>query len=228
MGISLSGALKLLVDPRQLSRFYALKDEREARRGIWVALIGLLLIQMCLFPVGVYTHLILDGVQDTDLIVPTLVADPTVFPVWAGDFLIVAIAAAAMSSLDSVLLVAASTLSRNIVEPFRPTRHPVNWTRGFVVLFAVVAALLALRPPGDIVEITIFSGSLYAVCFLPAVLFGLHSKLGRASDVLVSMCAGVVVLVMWFLSDYRTQLHEVFPGLIAAFLVFLILARRRA
>ena len=33
---------------------------------------------------------------------------------------------------------------------------------------SLVAAALALNPPGDIVEITIFSGSLYAVCFFPA------------------------------------------------------------
>jgi SSS family transporter len=221
MGISLSGALKLLVDPRQLSRFYALKDEHEAKKGIWVALIGLLIVQACLFPVGIYAHLILSGVTDTDLIVPTLVADASIFPIWAGDFLIVAIVAAAMSSMDSVLLVAASTFYKNLVENVRPTTNPVGWTRGAVVGFAVVAAGLALNPPADIVEITIFSGSLYAVCFLPAVLFGLHSDRGGARSVLASMGAGVSVLFLWFLLDLRGVLHEVFPALLASVSAFL-------
>ena len=69
LGIALAGSLKLLVDPRQLSRFYALKDEAGVRRGLWVALAGIVVIQLCLFPVGLYAHLILDGVTDTDLIV---------------------------------------------------------------------------------------------------------------------------------------------------------------
>jgi Na+(H+)/acetate symporter ActP len=36
--------------------------------------------------------------------------------------------------------------------------------------------LLALNPWGDIVEITAFSGSLYAACFLPSLVIGLFWK----------------------------------------------------
>ncbi|NKC01348.1 MAG: hypothetical protein GKR90_23015 [Pseudomonadales bacterium] len=225
VGISLSGALKLIVDPRQLSRFYALKDDREVKRGIWVAIIGLTIVQFCIFPVGVYSHLILDGVTDTDLIVPTLVADPNVFPLWAGDFLIVAIVAAGMSSIDSVLLVAASTLFKNMVVPFVELQSEVRWTRVAVVGFAVFAALLALNPPGDIVEITIFSGSLYAACFLPAVVLGLHWHKGTARAVMASMAGGVATLVIWLASGLRENLHEVFPALIVSIVLFVLIAK---
>ena len=151
LGVSLSGSLKLLADPRQLSRFYALRNEAEVRRGKWIATIGLAIVLGCLFPVGMYAHLILTEVTDTDLIVPSLVNDASVFPLWATDFLIVSILAAAMSSMDSVLLVAASTLYKNIVAPFSASSRELLWTRTAVIGFSVVAALLALNPPGDIV-----------------------------------------------------------------------------
>ena len=109
LGISLSGSLKLIVDPRQTSRFFALKDDAALRSGMWVAIVGLTIVQLCLYPIGIYAHLLIDGVSDTDLIVPTPVNNAAIFPIWAGDFLFVAIVAAAMSSMDSVLLVAAST-----------------------------------------------------------------------------------------------------------------------
>ena len=84
LGIALSGSLKLLVDPRQISRFYALKDERSVNVGMWVALTGIVLIMFCLFPVGLYAHFLLDGVTETDMIVPMLVNDRSVFPCgWA-------------------------------------------------------------------------------------------------------------------------------------------------
>ena len=70
IGIALSGALKLLVDPRQVSRFYALRDERAVKQGMWVAVAGLAIVQFCIFPVGLYAHLLMDGVTDTDVIVP--------------------------------------------------------------------------------------------------------------------------------------------------------------
>ena len=225
LGVSLSGSLKLLTDPRQLSRFYALKDEAEVRRGKWIATLGLAIILSCLFPVGIYAHLILSEVTDTDLIVPTLVNDPSVFPLWATDFLIVSILAAAMSSMDSVLLVAASTLYKNVVAPFKKASRELLWTRTAVIGFSVVAALLALNPPGDIVEITIFSGSLYAVCFFPAVVFGLYWKKGSARAVLWSMAVGVSTLISWLATDLREGLHEVFPALLLSTLTYYALSK---
>jgi len=224
IGLSLSGALKLIVDPRQLSRFYALKDDEEAKRGIWIAMIGLLLVQLSIFPIGLYSHFLLEDVTDTDLIVPTLLNAPEIFPIWAADFLTVAIVAAAMSSMDSVLLVAASTSFKNLIRPLHPTKAELGWTRSLVMIIAVLAAALALNPPGDIVEITIFSGSLYAVCFLPAVVLGLHWQRGNSRAVMWSMTLGTLVLIIWMLSGLRGQLHEVFPALMVSVSVYVAIS----
>jgi SSS family transporter len=222
LGVAFAGSLKLLVDPRQVSRFYALKDARSVRTGIWVAVGGIFVIQMSLFPIGMYATLLLDQVSDTDLIVPVLVNDTTVFPRAVGDFLILAIVAAAMSSLDSVLLVAASVLTRDVLAARRmiPAAQQIRWTRAGVVAFAIVAALIALRPPGDIVEITIFSGSLYAACFLPPLLLGLHWRRGNAAGALGCMMVGVVTLVVWRGLGYSAEIHEVFPALTASLVTY--------
>ena len=235
LGIALSGSLKLIVDPRQTSRFFGLRDEKALRSGMWVAIAGLTVVQLCLYPIGVYAHLLLDGVADTDLIVPTLVNDPSVFPLWAGDFLFVAIVAAAMSSMDSVLLVAASTGFRNLFLPFTGSQtmvasHQLGWTRFLVVFLAALSAFFALDPPGDILQITIFSGSLYAACFLPAVVLGLYWSKGSAQGVLLSMVAGVVTLLVWLSQGYSSVLHEVFPALavsLSAYVAVAVLDGRR-
>ncbi len=225
LGIALSGSLKLLVDPRQVSRFFSLKDDHSVKVGIWVAVGGIALIQLCLFPVGVLARALLDGVTDTDMVIPTLINDPSIFPLWVADFLVVAMVAAAMSSMDSVLLVAASVLYKDVVETVHPTAHPLTWTRIGVVGCSLIAALVALDPPGGIVEITIFSGSLYAVCFFPAILFGLHWHRGTALGVLASMLSGVTVLLGWMLFGPREIVHEVFPALTVSCLSYLAIAR---
>lgn len=224
VGIALSGSLKLLVDPRQLARFYGLRDAQAVRRGRWVAVVGLAIVMFCLLPIGLFARVLLDSVPQTDLVVPMLVSDPSVIPVWAADFLIIAMLAAAMSSLDSVLLVAASVLSTDVLR----SSHLVRHTRWGVIGFAIVGAALALNPPAGIVEITTFSGSLYAVCFLPAVLLGLHWQRGDARSVMASMATGVVVLGGWILTGMSSHLHEVFPALAASLLVFAVLGRARA
>lgn len=226
VGMSLSGALKLLVDPRQLSRFYALKDDHQIRIGIWVAVIGIALIQFCLFPVGVYAHFLLDGVTDTDRIVPTLISDPSIFPPLVADFLVVAIIAAAMSSMDSVLLVAASVLYRDLIAVMWPSTPAVRFTRFAVVGFALISAALALNPPGGIVEMTLFSGSVYAVCFLPAVLLGLWWRRGSCNAVLMSMGVGMVILLFWMISGLGSVLHELFPSLAASLVTYMLMSMR--
>ena len=126
---------------------------------MWAAVIGLTIVQLCLYPVGIYAHLLMSGVTDTDLIIPTLVNDPSVFPIWAGDFLFIAIIAAAMSSMDSVLLVAASTFYKNLVQPFNLSSaqiFPLAWTRAAVLLLALISAGFALNPPGDILPLPYF------------------------------------------------------------------------
>jgi SSS family transporter len=220
LGISLSGALKLIVDPRQLSRFYGLKSEAEVKKGMWIAVLGLTLILACMFPIGLYAHLILENVSDTDLIVPTLVNDPDIFPFWVTDLLIVSIVSAAMSSMDSVLLVASSTLYKNLIAPFHHVKNEVRWSRMAVIVLALIAALMALNPPGDIVGITIFSGSLYAVCFFPPVVFGLYNRVASAKVVLASMISGISVLVIWISLGLSTLVHEVFPALLVSALVY--------
>ena len=226
LGVSLSGALKLIVDPRQLSRFYGLKNDAEVKRGMWIAVIGLTLILVCMFPIGIYAHLILGNVADTDLIVPTLVNDAAIFPFWVTDLLIVSIVSAAMSSMDSVLLVASSTLYKNLIAPFKKVDNEVRLSRIAVIAFACLAAFLALNPPGDIVGITIFSGSLYAVCFFPPVVFGLYGRVAPASWVFAAMLCGMATLVIWIALGLNSLLHEVFPGLIVSTVVYLSSSER--
>ena len=220
LGVSLSGALKLIVDPRQLSRFYGLKSDAEVKRGMWIAVLGMALILACMFPIGLYAHLILENVTDTDLIIPRLVNDPAIFPFWVTDLLIVSIVSAAMSSMDSVLLVASSTLYKNIIAPFKTIENEVRWSRVAVIAFACISALMALNPPGDIVGITIFSGSLYAVCFFPPVVFGLYGRVASAQTTLVSMILGMSTLILWITLGLSTLLHEVFPALLVSASVY--------
>lgn len=219
IGIFLSGSLKLLVDPRQVSRFFALEDQRAVRNGMLVAVVTVLLIQLGLFPVGLLAHLFFDQVADTDMIMPMLLQRADVFPFWASDVLLIAIISAAMSSMDSVLLVAASVLSRDLLRV--RAEQGIRLTRVVIVGLALLAAIVALRPPGDIVGITIFSGSLYAACFLPALIFSLHWSRGHALAAIGSMLMGVVTLLSWILGGASTVLHEVFPALLAATVTYI-------
>ena len=219
LGVSLSGALKLIVDPRQLSRFYGLKSDKEVKRGMWIAVLGLTLILACMFPIGLYAHLILENVSDTDLIIPRLVNDPSIFPFWVTDLLIVSIVSAAMSSMDSVLLVASSTLYKNIIAPFKTIENEVRWSRAAVIAFACISAFMALihratlwASPSSRVACTPFASS--HRWFLACMACGI------CKATLVSMILGMSTLILWITLGLSALLHEVFPALLVSASVY--------
>ena len=229
LGIIVAGTFKLVVEPRQLSRFFALEDQRAVRRGTWVSTAAFLVVYSLLVPIGIYArNLFPTGVTDTDTIIPSLLAGGVVFPPLASAFLLVALMAAAMTSLDSVLLVMASTCQRDIIGLWR-RRHvtettAVRHTRLYVALFALVTALIALNPPGGIVSLTAFSGSLYAVCFFPAIAFGLHWSRGNGSAVLTSFVVGLTILVSLTLWPLGFPIHPMFPAIAMSTITYFVIS----
>jgi len=224
LGIMVAGTMKFIVEPRQLSRFYALEDDKAARQGMIVSTLSFLLVYALLVPIGIYAHRIVgSSIEDTDLIVPTLLADSTVFIAPVAAFLVISMIAAAMSSLDSVLLVMASTCERDLVGRWNvpaTEEDAVNRTRWYVVAFALITALIAFNPPGGIVALTAFSGSLYAACFFPSIIFGLYWRGGNGKAVIASFVIGVGTLLLWPRLPFGGTLHEVFPAVLLSTLAF--------
>jgi Na+/pantothenate symporter len=184
-----------------------------------------------LVPIGLYARFVLPpGLQDTDRVVPELLATEGVFPGPVAALLLVAMVAAAMSSLDSVLLVVASTFERDVLGlalPRRDAAAALRATRIWVAVFAAITAAVALDPPGGIVSLTAFSGSLYAACFFPAVVLGLHWRRGDGAAALASFATGIGVLLVWPRLSWALELHRVFPALALSTLVYAAVAVAR-
>ena len=223
LGTLFAGLVKFAVEPRQLSRFFALRDERAIRQGMWVSTLTFAGVYSLLIPIGIYARKIFPaGIDDTDLVIPTLLTET--FSSGTAAFLLVAMVAAAMSSLDSVLLVTASTAERDLFSALRPDRSDAQSMRGtrlWVVFFAAVTAVISLDPPGGIVALTAFSGSLYGACFVPAVVLGLHWRRGSGAAVLASFISGIAVLLLWDRLPGSQVVHEVFPAVVCSTLVYI-------
>ena len=233
LGIMIPTTMKFMVEPRQLSRFYALRDQRETRKGMLVSTGLFFIVFAMLVPIGIYAHRILPAgsVLDSDLVVPMLLSEGAVFHPAIAAFLLVAMIAAAMSSLDSVLLVMASTCHRDLVSMWRPSfadRAAVRATRIYVGLFAFITALIALNPPGGIVTLTAFSGSLYAACFLPSIVLGLYWRRGNGQAAIASFIVGIAVLVLWKYLPWAAGIHQVFPAMLSSMLAYAALSYRGA
>jgi SSS family transporter len=220
-GLALAGGMKMLVDPRQLSRIYGLKDEKALGVARIVAPLLILITYVCLLPIGAFAHAMIpaDAIADSDSVLPYLLGTAELLgPTLSSVFLLVLLSAA-MSSLDSVLLVAASSVSRDILIVDDSDPRVLRRTRYWVVITSSLGMLLALNPFGDIVTITAFSGSLYAACFLPTLVLGLYWQGGTAIGACACVLLGSITVIGWYFAKAAgwTTLHEVYVGIVVAF-----------
>ncbi len=226
IGVVFAGTMKFVVEPRQLSRFYALKSPAAVKTGFWVSTASFAVVYSMLVPIGIFARRILpDQVIDNDLVVPLLITGGQVFSEGVSAFLVLAMVAAAMSSLDSVLLVMASTAVRDIVGVLRESatqKSAIKATRYYVAIFAFVTMLIALNPPGDIVTLTAFSGALYAACFFPAIILGLYWRKGNELAVLSSFSVGLAVILFWKYLPFNAGIHQVFPAVLTSLLFYVV------
>ena len=223
-GLSLAGGMKLLVDPRQISRIYGLENEKALGVArIWSPLL-MLVTYACLLPIGVFAHALVpaEAIQDSDHVMPYLLGTAEVLGPVLSSFFLLVLLSAAMSSLDSVLLVAGSSVGRDLlIVDEESDAKTLTRTRFWVVVLSLVSMLFALNPFGDIVSITAFSGSL-AACFLPSLIVGLFWSRGTKMGSLVSVVLGAITVVGGHYAN-RTgwwDLHEVYVGTALALVVY--------
>jgi Na+/pantothenate symporter len=241
LGLTLSVGIKMLVEPRQVVRFLLFRHA--SRRDLGRAqILGVLLLAVTipmLFALGVLAHGIIPVERsrfffdNTDQVVPFLV-EHLLGSFW-GAMVMASLLCAALSSIDSVLHVAGSAVVLDTWAQARPGRDPkrvARLQRWSMVPVAVLPALVALRPPGDVVHLTALSGALFAGCFFPALVLGLLSAEADRRAALASVVAGGATVVVWRLGLKQAlgvpAVHEVLAGLVASIAVYgLVRARSR-
>jgi SSS family transporter len=238
VGVGLSGGLKLVADPRQLSRFYGLRSGVSARRGAW--LIGglIALTYLFLLPIGLLSRVLdvpANVAARTDAIVPWLLGDAQILGPLAGTVILTALLAAAMSTIDSVLLVAAGALQRDILPLIKEKTggDTVGGARRIVFLCALLSLVLAAVARAvpaiglGIVELTVLAGALYAAAFLPGLIGILYWRRATAVGVIVGMVVGVASTALWRFTlqpsvPLLREVPEVFAGVLLGTAAFVI------
>lgn len=140
-----------------------------------------------------------------------------------------ALVSAILSTVDSTLLVCASLASHDLVLPLlsaRDERTKLRLARGGVVLFGLLAFLLALRSEGvaDLVEL---ASSLGSSGLFVLLVFGLFTRLGGTASGLGTLATGLGVFLGARAAGSETPFLLSLAASAAVFLLLAPLARPR-
>jgi sodium/proline symporter len=202
--------------PHVVNRFMALRDEAALVRGRRIALAWATLVYAGMLVLGWAGRVLVSTLADNEVIF-IAVTHRLFHPVVAG-VMIAAVMSAIMSTADSQLLVAASSVAHDL--PIRSRLGTLAGSRWVVLLLSGVAVITSLVGTTEIFSRVLFAWTAMGSAFGPLILVRIWRGPVRSGFALASMGTGFALAVAAYLEPAtRGGVGErVLPFLIAAWL----------
>lgn len=179
--------------PHVVNRFMALRSDRALAQGRVIAIAWAVIIYSGMLLVGLCARVLYAGVLEPESVLFEL-ADRLISPLLAG-VMIAAVLSAVMSTADSQLLVAASSVTEDLARARgRPVRG-LAASRRVVALICVLAALMALLVPDSIFRRVLFAWHAVGSAFGPLLIVILLDRRPPPRQALAAMLTGFLLTV---------------------------------
>ncbi|MFI3254355.1 MAG: sodium/proline symporter [Eubacteriales bacterium] len=195
--------------PHILLRFMAIEDERKLPIARHVAVIWVVISMILAIFIGiagrVMTHLAyMDNLEDSETIIiqlAGLLAEYNAQYAIIGGLILAGILAATMSTADSQLLVASSSVSQNLISEYWGKNLSAEMgllvARISIVIISIIAMFLAADPNSSVFGIVSFAWAGFGASFGPVMLLSLFWRRGNKEGAIAGMLCGGAMVFLW-------------------------------
>ena len=173
--------------PHVVNRYMALQDDRALARGRVIALVWAVLVYAGMLAVGLCARVLFADLGDAELAL--FAASKQLLPPVLAGMLLVGILSAVMSTVDSQLLVASSSLSHDW-RSSRAAPGGLAGSRVSVLVILVAATLLALAWRADIFSRVLFAWVAVGAALGPILVLRLAGRELSARGTLAAVLSG--------------------------------------
>lgn len=208
-------ALSTLVDPNFYQRCFAADSFKTAKKGILVSTVIWFGFDLCLTFGAMYAKAI---IPDANPKFGYFYYALQLLPDGMRGFFLAGICATILSTLDSYIFLAGSTLAHDLVP--KRLRGKIQIHHAGVLSVAIISILLSFVFDGNIKNVWKTLGSLSSASILIPVLYG-HLSKTKLSDLsfIISSSLGGFGVIVWRLGGFkdRYELDEIYIGMLLAF-----------
>ncbi|MGJ9457663.1 sodium/proline symporter PutP [Oceanobacillus sp. CF4.6] len=221
---ALAWGLGYFGQPHILARFMAIRSHKEVRKARLISVsLGLVIPLYGALIVGLLGIVTFDQpLADSEQVFIQLVQ--VVYNPWVAGFLLAAVLAAIMSTVDSQLLVSSSALSEDFYRRYlrkKASDKELVWVgRISVLVIAVIALILAWNESSSVLDLVSYAWAGFGATFGPAILFSLFWRKTTRNGVLAGIIVGGITIFLWPLTG--SDLYEMVPGFILSSLAIVV------
>ncbi|MCQ2547373.1 MAG: sodium/proline symporter [Clostridia bacterium] len=198
--------------PHILLRFMGIEDEKKLKTSRRIASIWVVIAMGVAIFIGVIGYSmskagvieLFTNTSDSETLmvrVSMILSENGTLLLIMGGLILAGILACTMSTSDSQLLAAASSLSENIVKDAMGiklnNKQSMIAARLTVIGIAVLGVLLAINPDSSVFRIVSFAWAGFGATFGPAMLLALFWKNSTKEGCIAGMIAGGVMIFLW-------------------------------
>ncbi|MDM8100224.1 sodium/proline symporter [Oceanobacillus oncorhynchi] len=175
---------------------------------------------------GLSAIVIMPVVSDPEMVIPELVY--IFFPGILAAVLLSAIMAAIMSTCDSLLMQAGTTLSRDVYHRFinkKASHKQLLLVSRLCILFGgIIGIIVATYEPPTVFALVVFAFGVLGNTFLVPFVASVYARKANKIGILCAMISGSVINIVWelFALQNASGLHPFLAGLIASLIAMII------
>ncbi|ODR83259.1 sodium:proline symporter [Haladaptatus sp. W1] len=212
--------------PHAVVRHLSMNDPNTAKRAsVWNIFYNTFFVYQP-YLLGLVAIVLLPNLNDPEMAIPRLAM--SLLPTAVAAIILSALMAAVMSTADSILIMAGSILSRDIVQRFAAKDVSDDrmflWSRLLVLIIGIVGVIVAAIQPPGVFDLVIFAFGGLGTAFLAPNVAGVYWDRANWKGALAGMLGGAGTNVIWTAGELQaeTALHPFFAGLIASILLLVV------
>ena len=226
--------------PHILLRFMAIKDASKVKlsrrvASIWVVISMSIAVLIGIIGLGMVNNNALAPLEDSETIViqiSTLLSQNGIFFALIAGVILAGILACTMSTSDSQLLAASSSMSENILGGLfklnLSEKAKMVVARVVLIVIAIIGVVIAWDPNSSVFGIVSFAWAGFGAAFGPVMLLSLFWKRSNRYGAIAGMIAGGVMVFVWKyviagLADIL-NVYELLPAFIIGLVVNVVVS----
>jgi sodium/proline symporter len=191
--------------PQLNARFMGMRDARNVRAGRNIAVIWTIIAYAGVVVIGLGAQVLFGpgAVKDSEMILPFLLNK--MFPGWLAALLLAGAVAAMISTAESMLLVASTSISEDVYKGIikkgkAPDRTLLRISRVATLVIGLLGLLMAMTTKDLIYYIVSYAWAGIGCSFAPAVLLSFYWDRFSSAGVVTALVSGLVTTVVWMLA----------------------------
>ncbi|WP_269410053.1 sodium/pantothenate symporter [Lentibacillus daqui] len=209
--------------PQIAVRAISYRSSKSMHSAIMIGTFAVGFVMLVLTLTGVFARVIMPEVSVADNTLPLLALE--LLPPWLVGIVLAGPLAAIMSTVSSVLLVASSSIIKDIylnyVKPDATSKTVQRLSYGVTTIIGVIVFFMAIKPPSLLIWLNLFAMGGLEAAFIWPIVMGLYWKTGNSVGALSSILTGVIAFICFntFISN-PFGLHPVVISVILSFLAY--------